>query len=247
MLSEIPGEQFANVLEDCAREVLAEGAVEGPPVDAIRVARRLQLVVARDSSMDERARYVRIGERGRGGRGTILLAEDPRAERRQWAVAHELGEYAAHRVFAVLGISVADIPPSGREVVANRLASCLLLPREWFAADGMDLNWDLYELKSRYSTASHELIARRMLEMSPPVMLTVFDQGRMTWRRSNMLRRPPRMTPPEESTWRVAFDGGQSAEFSEACLPEGIAEIRCWPIHEPGWQREILRTALEDW
>ncbi len=247
MLTGIPAEQFTNALDDCAREVLAEGGGEGPPVDAIRLARRLRLVVARDSAMDARARYVRIGEGGRGGRGTILVGDEPRAERQQWAVAHELGECVAHRVFAALGISLADIPPSGREQVANRLASCLLLPREWFAADGCRLGWDLYELKRRYSTASHELIARRMLEMAPPVMVTLFDQGRVTWRRSNTLRRPPELTPPEASTWRVAFDGGQPAEYSAADLPEGIDGVRCWPIHEPGWRREVLRTALEEW
>ena len=184
MLTEIPIEQFAIALDDCAKEVLAEGRISEPPVDALQLADRLRLVIARDTAMQVRARFVRIGERGRSGRGTILVGEESRPERQQWAVAHELGESVAHRVFAALGIAPVDIPPSAREQLANHLASCLLLPRDWFAADGCNLDWDLYELKQRYSTASHELIARRMLEMSPPVMVTLFDQGKTVWRKT---------------------------------------------------------------
>jgi len=146
MLTEIPAEQFTIALDNCAKEVLAEGRITEPPVDAIQLADSLHLVIARDTAMPVRARFVRIGERGRTGRGTILVGEESRPERQQWAVAHELGESVAHRVFSALGIASVDIPPTAREQVANRLASCLLLPHDWFAADGCNLDWDLYEL-----------------------------------------------------------------------------------------------------
>jgi hypothetical protein len=129
----------------------------------------------------------------------------------------------------------------------NRLASCLLLPRKWFAEDGRATEWDLPTLKEVYRTASHELIARRMLEMPSPVIITLFDQGKLQWRRSNVLRRPPPLTPPEEQTWREAFDSADSTRHEGGDLPEGIDEVRCWPVHEPGWRREILRTDLDGW
>ena len=244
MLTEIPAEQFAAALDACADQVLQEAEVAAPPVDAVLLARRLNLEVACDLTMDVRARFVRLGK---AGQGTILVADDPRPERRQWAVAHEIGESAAHRVFDHLGVELSDIPPTGRERVANRLASCLLLPRAWFAADGRAVDWDLIALKAVYRTASHELIARRMLEMSPPVIVTLFDQGRPQWRRSNVLRRPPSLTPPECQTWRRVSDGGRAAGYDGGDLPEGIDDVRCWPVHEPEWQREILRTGLEGW
>ncbi len=262
MLTEIPAEQFAATVEAVASEVLAEVEWSGPPVDLLAVAERLGLVVARDTAMNVRARFVRLspmggGPMGRGpagrdkvdraGRGTIMLADDPRPERRQWAVAHEVGESLAFRVFSRLEVSLIDIPPTGRERVANYLASCLLLPREWLAAEGEAVGWDLLELKQVFSTASHELIARRMLEMSPPVMITLFDQGALQWRRCNVGRRPPSLTSAEASVWRAAFESGQATEFEENALPEGINQIRCWPVHEPGWRREILRTELVDW
>jgi hypothetical protein len=244
MLTEIPPEQYAAALDACADEVLREVEIAAPPVDAILVARRLRLQVASDTAMDVRARFVRLGGTAEG---TILLADDPRPERRQWAVAHEIGEFMAHRIVELLGVELADLPPSGREGIASRVASCLLLPRSWFADDGRAVEWDLPTLKEIYRTASHELIARRMLEMSSPVIVTLFDQGKLQWRRSNVLRRPPRLTPPEEKTWREAFDGVRATRYDGDDLPEGIADVRCWPVHEPGWRREILRTGLEGW
>ena len=247
MLTEIPAEQFHMTVEAVAQAVLNEVEWDRAPVDALAVAERLNLVVARDSAMHVRARFVRLSEFGGAGRGTILLGDDPRPERRQWAVAHEVGESMAQRVFVRLGIPLVDIPPAGREQVSNHLASCLLLPRDWFAADGEAVDWDLLKLKQIYSTASHELIARRMLEMNPSVLLTMFDQGALQWRRSNAAGRPPRLTSGEATAWRATFASGQPTRCGPSELPEGIRRIRCWPVHEPGWRREILRTELEEW
>jgi len=247
MITEIPVEQLRKTIESIAMDVLARAQWQRPPVDALAVAKRLDLVIARDRVLDVRARFVRLGEAGRTGRGTIFLGDDPRPERRQWAVAHEIGESVAHRVFAQLGTDVVDIPTAERERVANQLANCLLLPRAWLAADGDCFGWDLFELKQIYRTASHELIARRMLEMTPPVVVTLFDQGAMQWRRSNLGNRPPSLSSAEASVWRTAFETGRPTEFDHLELPEGIRQIRCWPVHEPGWRREIMRTELEEW
>ena len=243
MLTEIPAEQFAAALETCAREVLEETDVFAPPVDALRLARRLELEVACDTSMDVRARFVRLPV---AGQGAIFLAEDSRPERVQWAVAHEIGEFLAHRVVDLLGVDPLELPEAGREQIANRLAGCLLLPRHWFSVDGASTEWDLLELKSIYRTASHELIARRMLEMSPPVIVSLFDQGRLQWRKSNVIHRPPALLPAERDTWETTYETNRAARFDEL-LPDCISDVRCWPVHEPGWRREIVRTELEVW
>jgi Zn-dependent peptidase ImmA (M78 family) len=246
MLPEIPEEQVRAAVEGIARQVLAEGDAFEPPVDASLLARRLGIVVAQDGAADTRARFVRLGGVGGGGQATILLADDPRPERRQWAVAHEIGESQAHRVFEELGVDPVEALPTAREAVANRLAGCLLLPRDWFIADGYAVDWDLFELKSRYAPVSHEMIARRMLEMPPPIIVTLFDHGKRQWRRSNRHSRTPPMTPPEHDAWKVAHERGEAARCEPAELPEGIEDVRAWPIHEPDWKREIVRTALAD-
>ena len=246
MLSEIPVEQFAAAIDGCVREVLAEASIVAPPVDAMLLAERLGLVVVRDAAMDQRARFVRLGQPHRAGQGTILLADEERSERRQWAVAHEVGESIAYRVFDVLGVRLDEIPVAGRESVANHLASRLLLPSDWFAVDGRALGWDIAELKRFYVTASHELIARRLLDLPPAVIITLFDQGQVRWRRSNVVARPPQLTQPERETWQACSQSGKAARYCGRDLPVGIDDLRCWAVHESGWRREILRTGIEE-
>jgi len=247
MLSEIPSEEFAAAVDACAAETLWEAGVDGPPVDALAVAERLQMAVTHDCTMPHRGRFVRLAdyERDGGGQATIVVGVAERPEREQWAVAHEIGESIAYRVFERLGVSFDESLPTAREQVANRLASALLLPRRWFAADGRDYDWDLLELKQRYHTASHELIARRMLEMRPPIVITVCDLGRVHWRRSNVTARPPDLLPEERAAWREAHETGlPSIEVLDA--ETGLETVRCWPIHEPGWKREILRSEIAE-
>ena len=239
MLPEIPTEQFAAALDRCAGEILAEADLAGPPVDAMALATRLGMVVSEDRRMHGRARLVRLARFDE--RGTILVGPEPRRERRHWAVAHEIGEAFAHRVFAALGVQGAEAPPSARESVANSLAGHLLLPGPWFKSDAGACAYDLYELKRIYVTASHELIARRMLELSPPVIFTVFDEEQITWRRSNLPGRPPCLSPEETSLWRVCCREGRLQHRHDETYT-----LYCWPIHEDGWKREILRTEVHE-
>src|SRR5688500_2245086 len=106
MLPEIPEEQVRAAVEGVALELLAEGDVFSPPVDMAVLAERLGIVIARDGASETRARFVRIGGAS-AGQATIYLADDPRPERRQWAIAHEIGESQAYRVFADLGVDAA--------------------------------------------------------------------------------------------------------------------------------------------
>jgi len=249
MLSEIPAVELAAALDACAAEVLWEAGVDGPPVDAARVAERLGLVVARNDAMPVRGQFVRLAEpNGDGaGRGTIVVGPAERPERLQWAIAHEIGESVAHRVFASLGIAPYETTPTAREQVANHLAGCLLLPRRWFAADGPELDWDLLQLKARYATASHELIVRRMLEMRPTVVITLCDQGRIRWRRSNASVLPPQLLPAEIDAWRRAHHLALAVSTSLDPTITGLESIQAWPVHEPDWKREILRSAVAEW
>jgi hypothetical protein len=245
MWGEIPGEQVAEAIELVAREALAEGRWVAPPVDAVALARRLGMVVARDDvGAATRGRLVRPA--GTAGQGVIFVADEPRPERRQWAVAHEIGESLAYRVFAELRLDAAEAPERSREEAANLLAGSLLLPRAWLERDGAAAEWDLLELKGRYTTASHEMIARRMLAMRPAVVMTVCDQGRATWRQSNVLPRAPGLTAAERDAWQAAHRTGASVRCERGELPEGVEDVRAWAVHEEGWKREIVRMELAE-
>jgi len=250
MIAEIPAEELAAVLDACAAEVLWEAEVVEPPVDAVLVAERLGLLITHNSALACRGRLVELADPrgGVGTQGTIVVGPAERPERLQWAVAHEIGEGVAYRVFGALGIRGEAAAENARECVANHLASCLLLPRDWFALDGERLGWDPFALKQRYATASHELIARRMLEMHVPIVVTLFDQGRVRWRRSNTGGgRPPELTHEESHVWRSAYETGTTCRLD--CDPEksGLESTTAWPVHEPEWKREVVRSRVAEW
>jgi hypothetical protein len=241
MLPEYTREELAQGLDSMAEEILQRAGRVGPPVDAFAVANALGLAVAWDDRQQGRARYVRLGSGSKGrGRGAILLSPDPRAERRQWAIAHEIGEHVACEIFARWGTDPYEATPNARESVANALAGRLLLPTRWFSADGAACDWDLLALKSRYATASHELIARRMLECPPPVIITIFDHERITFRRSNLPGRAPPASDAELSGWRLVHSGNRPLDSRDA-----QQRLRGWPLHVEGWRREILRLELD--
>jgi hypothetical protein len=241
MLPEITSDELSGALDAVAAGVLDAAGVDCPPVDAIRLARRLGITVAVDDRQRGRARYVRLrGIRGRKARPTILLRPEPRRERRHWAVAHEIGEHVAYQVFRLLRVDPREAAPNARERIATYLAGRLLLPSAWFSADATTCAWDLLSLKSRYTTASHELIARRMLDLGPPVIISIFDLGHLSFRASNVPGQVPPPSSGEMACWRRAHTRNLPYESAD-----GPCTIQAWPVHEPGWKREILRTEVE--
>lgn len=227
--------------------VLERAGGRFPPVDAFAVAERLGMTVAFDAGSTVRARTKRLG-----GRTTILLRPDDRPERLQWSLAHEIGESRVWRIAeADESLSLDEVAtPAGqpgedaashdrREQLANLFAARFLLPTSTFGDHVVELDADLQTLKGLYGTASHELIATRMLDLDRPRVVTVFDNGRLVRRRSNGVC--GRLHPAEERVW-------QRCRVTGDLVRETYGELRvdCWPIHEPGWEREILITTAED-
>lgn len=236
MLPELTQDEFSAALDVVAGDVLSGLAIAGPPVDALDVARALGLVVAWDPSQQGRGRVVRLrAAADRAPQGSILLRPDPRPERLQWAVAHEIGETCACQVFDRLGVDPREAPFGTRETIANQLAGRLLLPCAWFADEGRQSDWDLFELKRRFTTASHELIARRMLEFSTGITITIFDHGRKTFRRGNLPGRQPPFGQLQQLAWRTAHEHSRATE-----LTDHRCRARARPVHEPDWKREIV-------
>ena len=153
--------------DEVAAELLAEAGWIEPPVDAFELASQLGYEIAFDARQEARGRIKRLA-----GKPTVFLSPDLRPERLQWAAAHEIGESAAWQVFERLDQDPRTVRANVREQVANWLAGRLLIPSRWWHTSGAEMDWDLLALKHRFSTASHELLARRMLEAEPPVVIT---------------------------------------------------------------------------
>ena len=241
MLADIPAEELGDCLDHIAEELLLRTGVLTPPVDALQMAALLGVETLVDRGQQPRARYVELGA-ARGGRPrpAILLRPEPRSERRQWAVAHELGERESVTVFRRLQVDPRVAPPTAREWVANQLANRILLPTRWLSTAGPACAWDLIALKQQFSTASHELILRRMLEFEPPIVVTIFDNGSVSFRRSNRAIRLA-IIPLERACWQAAHRNSRAAECSN-----NEFLVRGWAVHEEGWKRELLRLELPE-
>lgn len=226
---------WLSIVDEIVHDILLQGGAPAPPVDAVRIAQRLGIILAADVSQMGRARQKRFGEQS-----VILVRPDDRPERLQWAVAHELGEIFAHRVAeraTEQGI-LEELPV--REEIANRFASRLLLPSRWFDEDARRCRGDLPTLKEIYRTASHESIAWRLLDLDDSTVITICDQGSVSARRGNFSC-PNRLHPIEKAAWEEAHKRNRPS-----CREEESVRIQCWPIHELNWKREILRTTCKD-
>ncbi len=226
--------RWSAALDEVAEELLDRAEFSAPPVDCLVVAERLGIVVAYDATLRGRGRHKMLA-----GRSAILIRPDERPERLQWAVAHELGEAFAWQVYDQSASAAERDQPELRESIANLMASRLLLPSRWFFDDARRCGWDLRQLKRVYKTASHELIAHRYLDGEEPTLISLFDQGRLVRRTSNFRARPPRLARVERDCWSEVHRRNQSTE----CRQQSLI-VQGWPVHEPGWRRELLRTTF---
>ena len=234
-MENLENEDVVSNVDRMVLELLERGGVEKPPVDAIRLAQgTLGIVVCLDSRQSERGR----AQRSAGAR-QIFLRPEPSEERHQWTVAHEIGRHLKSQLLERLGVE----PRGGLSPVslANLFATRLLVPTCWFRGDAPAKEYDLLELKRQYSTASHEVIAWRMLDLGDPCIMTIVDNGVLHRRRSNAVRTRRELSPAEAKCQERVNRTGESCR-----LREGSWTVQCWPVHREGWKREILRSVVDE-
>lgn len=223
---------WQNAIDRVVKDLLHAGEMASPPIDALRLASRLRVTIAIDRGQPERGRFKRVG-----GAPSIFLRPEDRPERLQWAAAHELGESVAWRICEVAGVAAEELTAGWREQLANQFALRLLLPAPWFEST-CAADVDLPELKRCFPSASHELIAQRLLTLPVPTVITICDQGRVV-RRTGNRHAPPRELLPEETECLDAVRA--KCAPCERCA-DGI-RIQAWPVYEDAWKREIVRTS----
>ena len=114
------------------------------------------------------------------------------------------------------------------------------MPTAWFAADAPGLDYDLLELKRRYTTSSHEVLAWRMLDLPAPCIITILDNEVISRRRSNAWPTKRALSPAEKKCQAHVHQRGEPHE-----VREGSWTVQGWPVHRGEWRREILRSVID--
>lgn len=237
MMDDLPREEVVAILDELIAELLTKADIHEPPVDAIVLAQRhLGMSVLLDRRQTERGRAQRAGKRPQ-----IFLRPEPTVERHQWSVAHEIGEHLKTQILARLNLEPEEARILTGDSLTNVFSSRLLVPGFWFADDARRLDCDLLQLKQRYSTASHEVIARRFLELPFPTVITVVDNDTVELRKSNGPRVSKTLEPIEREAQQYV-----NLHSKPKLLARDSWTVQCWPIHQTDWRREILRSVVEE-
>lgn len=233
MLDELPRDDVTAVIDQMVDELLAASKLGQPPVDTIALAQQhLGMVVVLDERQPQRGRAQRAL-----GKKQIYLKPEPREERHQWTVAHEIGEHLKSELLARLHIEPSQARAMAGESLANLFAYRLLVPTCWFVEDAKSLEHDLLALKKRYATSSHEVLAWRFLDLPAPCVVTIIDNERIHRRRSNAWPTKRVLLPIEEQCWKQVHEHGKPKT-----MRGDDWTVTCWPVHELAWKREILRS-----
>jgi Zn-dependent peptidase ImmA (M78 family) len=236
MREDLSREEVTHTVDRLVAELLQAAGLTAPPVDAIALAQRhLGMIVCLDRRQNQRGRAQRTG-----GRKQIFLRPEPTEERHQWTVAHEIGEHLKATLLQRLGIAPEETRVLMGESLANLFAYRLLVPTGWLADDAPACSYDVLELKQRYHTASHEVIAWRFLDLPEPCVVTVVDNDRVSRRRSNAWRVTRQLEPAEVQCQRSVSSSGLPR-----VVQEGGWTVQGWPVHRKDWKREILRSVVD--
>ena len=167
-MDELTHEEVTEAADAVIDALFDAAGITNPPIDAVRVARHLGVVVTAEPP-------------GRG-RDSPRAAQ-PAAERLQWAAAQAVAVRLRSDLLVRLGLTEEGPRPLFAESPTTLLARRLLMPTAWFTTSARDCGWDVLELHSLYPTASPAQVAWRLLDLSEPCVITIIDNGTITQRR----------------------------------------------------------------
>jgi Zn-dependent peptidase ImmA (M78 family) len=236
MFEDLSRDEVTAAVDRAVQELLEAAGVTAPPVDAIALAQRhLGMIVCLDRRQNQRGRAQRSA-----GHKQIFLRPEPTEDRHQWTVAHEIGEHLKVALLQRLQLAPEQTRAMAGESLANLFAYRLLVPTCWFAEDAPACGYEVPELKKRYATASHEVIAWRFLDLPEPCIVTIVDNDHIHRRRSNAWRVRRRLEPAEAACQRYV-----NYYSRPRVVQENGWTVQGWPVHLADWKREILRSVVD--
>ena len=105
-------------------------------------------IIEQDNYTDTRGAVFRAGNKW-----YITINANDTEERKNFSIAHELGE--------IILYDNNELSNDDKHKIANSIAAEMLMPEDKFKIDIQENN--LYQLKEKYKNCSYEAIARRIL------------------------------------------------------------------------------------
>ncbi len=216
-------EDRREVIEELVCRLLSESGIMSPPVDPMIIAKNCGIICTEAEIEGRRGQNLMF----RGFR-FIDVRKDDRVERKCFTVAHELLEMELPK--RIRG-------KQERHEIALIGAPHLLMPTDWFREACHETNFDIFELKKLFSTASHEAVALRTLVFSPSVV-TVIDNRKVTNRRSSVEWLSERkLMPVENEVVDEVYRTGK-----KVCRELDEVIVTGYPLLEEEIKRVILQT-----
>jgi len=219
-------EEVSELLDRIVEDLLAACDISRPPVNPKKIAHKLGIVYSEADLAGRRGQSYR-----RRGRQHVEVHHPDRAERKNFALAHEIMELELKKVLE---------DPRECHRWANLGASFLLMPTPWFREECLRSNFDLAELKNAFSTASWEVVALRTLSFSES-LITIVDEGRVTRRKSSYPYHISKELSNEE--WQVVEEVLRTERAEKQHFPS--CEVTGYPVFEKQHRRVILRTTFD--
>ncbi len=168
------------------------------------------------------------------------MSADASEEGRQWTAALAIGARLKGDLLRRLGFDPGFRIGLSGESLPGLLARRLLTPIAWFADDARGCDWDVLELKRLYTTAGHEVVAWRLLDLPTPCVITVVENDHVHRRRSNAWRVSKTLQPVERECQRYVHTYSRP----RVVAADGWT-VQGWPLHRPDGKREILRSVVQ--
>jgi hypothetical protein len=235
-------EELVEVIDRLVAGLLERAGVVAPPVDALAVAEHhlgIPVEVVEPAEEDESGRR-RPRSRSASG-GGIQLTTDMSDEQQQRAAADGIARLLIPEIYSKVGVMAGSESKQFAAHVRALTVARVLIPSKLLRAALRDCKFDVPALHERFSTASMEAVAARLLDLDDPCVIATVDDGVVASRRSNRIPVNRKLEEAEqECVDRVM----------ELDLPHrarvGEWTAWGWPVPNRPFRRIILRAVRDD-
>jgi hypothetical protein len=233
-------EELVDAIDRLVAGMLERAGANTPPVDALAIAEHhlgIPVELVEPAEEDDSGRRPRSRPSG----GGITLTTDMSDEQQQRAAAVGIAGLLLPEIYRKVGVVAGSESKQFTAHVRGLTVARILIPGRLLRAALRDCKYDVPELHKRFSTASMEAVAARLLDLDDPCVIAVVDDGVVASRRANRMPANRKLEAAEqECVDRV----------TELDLPHRarIGEWTAWgwPVPNRPFRRIILRAVRDD-